>query len=281
MMKSHPSITSLKTTRAPVSCVIPCYRCSDTIRRAIVSVVKQTLPPTELILVEDGSDDGTLDKLRALQEEFGVDWISVVPLGKNGGNSNALNHGWDAATQPFVAFLDSDDSWNTQKIEIQLNWMLQHPDVPVTGHQYLWLEKEPDSEIPLPNKWFATRMSERLFLYSAFAEPSVMTHRELPFRFNKDKRRCGGKLLWMQVLYANVPIFRLELPLLNTYKAPIGGGGLTGNLYAHWRAYLDTLWRLRSSGQMGTTTCIEAMIRGTGYQFLKAPLLRSKDNLSG
>ena len=66
--------------KAPVSVVIPCYRCADTIARALASVAAQTLVPEEVILVEDGSPDSTLERLRQLEESHERGWIRIVAL---------------------------------------------------------------------------------------------------------------------------------------------------------------------------------------------------------
>lgn len=120
---------------ADVSVVIPCYRCSDVIERAVTSVWEQTLRPAEVILVDDCSGDGTVDTLYALQKKFPPNWIKVIELEQNSGPGEARNAGWAAASHSYVAFLDADDSWHPQKIEIQYSWMIEHPDVVLTGHE--------------------------------------------------------------------------------------------------------------------------------------------------
>ena len=119
---------------ASVSVIIPCFRCSLTIRRAVQSIVSQTLIPVEVILVDDGSGDGTLDVLHDLQREHGADWIKVFTNEKNCGPSTARNVAWASAVSDFVAFLDADDSWHPRKIEIQYNWMINNPSVLFTAH---------------------------------------------------------------------------------------------------------------------------------------------------
>ena len=104
-----------KLNRVPVSVVIPCYRCADTIERAVESVIAQTASPAEVWLVEDGSgDDGrTLAVLHELrQRHSGEVSIEVISLGKNFGCAVARNTGWDASPQLYIAFLDADDAWH-------------------------------------------------------------------------------------------------------------------------------------------------------------------------
>ncbi|MHB1099234.1 MAG: glycosyltransferase family 2 protein, partial [Burkholderiales bacterium] len=113
----------MSLAKVPVSVIIPCYRCAETIARAVDSVLKQTLPPEEILLVEDcsGDDGNTLAVLHSLQQNN--PFIRVIPLAKNGGPAAARNAGWDAAKQPYIAFLDADDAWHPKKLEIQYSWM--------------------------------------------------------------------------------------------------------------------------------------------------------------
>ncbi len=84
----------VSTNFAPVSVIIPCYRATLTIDRAITSVARQSLRPIEIIFVDDGSGDATVDMLYAIQGRYGGDWIKVIPLPVNGGPSVARNIGW-------------------------------------------------------------------------------------------------------------------------------------------------------------------------------------------
>ena len=119
---------------AKVSVVIPCYRCADTIARAVTSIAEQTSRPAEVILVDDCSGDDTLATLYELQAEYPQGWVKVIESPKNAGPGTARNLGWEAATQAYIAFLDADDSWHPQKIEMQYGWMSKNPEVALTGH---------------------------------------------------------------------------------------------------------------------------------------------------
>ena len=114
--------------KVPVSVIIPCYRCADTIKRALGSVIAQTLPPEEIILIDDFSnDDGvTLTTLNYLRQMHQKTSIKIVLLDKNSGPGSARNAGWKEASQPYLAFLDADDSWHPKKLEIQYQWMVAH-----------------------------------------------------------------------------------------------------------------------------------------------------------
>src|SRR5262245_24730960 len=96
-----------------VSVVIPTFNRAHLITGAIESVLAQTLPPLEIIVVDDGSTDDTPERLAPYLDR-------IVFLGQeNRGVSAARNAGIQAARGNLIAFLDSDDVWHPRKIEIQ------------------------------------------------------------------------------------------------------------------------------------------------------------------
>lgn len=96
---------------APISVIIPAYNRADILPETLASVLNQTLPVAEIIVVDDGSEDATA----AVAAEFGARALRQP----NQGVSHARNNGIRAATQPYIALLDSDDLWERDKIEKQ------------------------------------------------------------------------------------------------------------------------------------------------------------------
>jgi len=91
-----------------ISAIIPVYNGKKYIRQAVESVIAQTLPPIELILVDDGSSDGgPASYIDGLKSKFPIQ----VTTKKNGGQSAARNFGARMARGDFLAFLDQDDQW--------------------------------------------------------------------------------------------------------------------------------------------------------------------------
>ena len=103
---------------AKVSVIIPCYNCALTLQRAFNSVLSQTVQPAEILLIDDKSTDNTLEIIKQSIVAFPLK-IKIIELTVNQGAANARNAGWEVATQPYIAFLDSDDTWHPKKIEIQ------------------------------------------------------------------------------------------------------------------------------------------------------------------
>lgn len=105
-----------------ISVVIPTYNRSHTIMRAINSVLSQTYPAFEIIVVDDGSTDGTKELLQAhgFCKKGTKELEKKYLIQENGGVSSARNLGIKNAKGDFIAFLDSDDAWSEKKLERQL-----------------------------------------------------------------------------------------------------------------------------------------------------------------
>ncbi|MFH7321201.1 glycosyltransferase family 2 protein [Desulfurivibrio sp. D14AmB] len=244
--------------RAALSAVVPCYRCVKTIGRAVNSIFRQTLRPLEVILVEDGSGDATLAELEKLRDSYPDGWIKVIALPRNAGPATARNLGWDAATQPYIAFLDADDTWHPWKVAIQYEWMRQHPEAALTGHLCRQI-KEGDKEgsnddFQGKEAHFAPLSRWRLLLGSCFSTPSVMLRRDLPVRFAGGKRYAEDYLLWLEIAWGGGGVYLCDWALANLYKAPYGEDGLSAELWLMEQGELHAYWTIYRKGFIGTTT---------------------------
>lgn len=110
-----------------VSIIIATYNRRNYVCEAIDSALEQTYPHVELIVIDDGSTDGTGD---LLQSRYGQ-WIRYV-YQANQGRSEARNHGMQLASGDYIAFLDSDDIWEPDKLEKQIAFMQAHPQYGLT-----------------------------------------------------------------------------------------------------------------------------------------------------
>jgi len=131
-----------------VSVVIPTYNCGPFAVEAVRSVLAQTVPAHEIIVVDDGSTDDTASRVA----EFGsrVRYIRK----ENGGVSSARNRGIAEATGDLIAFLDADDVWHPRKLEIQVTVLENHPEIGLVGTStYNWPTaihpSPPDLNVPL------------------------------------------------------------------------------------------------------------------------------------
>lgn len=221
---------------APVSVVIPCYRCSDTIGAAVASIAAQTLPPAEVLLVEDGSGDGTLDALRRLAAHYPQHWVKVVAMPGNGGPSRARNAGWAQASQEYIAFLDADDSWAPAKLALQMQALRADPRIALIAHRMQVRERGSDAVDLRPPVRTAIIGRRRLLLNNPFPTASVVLRRDLPFRFNENFRRVEDFLLWAQIAFSGYRCAKIDQTLAFWHKPNYGAGGLSEDLVAMHRA---------------------------------------------
>ena len=118
-----------------VSVVIPTYNRADFLHEAIASVLQQDHPHVELIVVDDGSRDGTA----AVVSRFGT---AVHYLWQeNRGVSAARNRGVAASTGDLIAFLDSDDLWLPSKVSAQVAYFEAHPDMQACHTDEIWMRR--------------------------------------------------------------------------------------------------------------------------------------------
>ena len=103
-----------------VSVIIPCYNREKTVKRCIESIMKQTVNPIEIIVVDDGSSDHTIDILETLQLK--CNYLKIVKQNHRGAQA-ARNLGILNATGTYVAFLDSDDEWMPHMLEVCLTYI--------------------------------------------------------------------------------------------------------------------------------------------------------------
>lgn len=235
--------------RAYVSVVIPCFRCADTIGRAVESVISQTTPPAEIILVDDASDDATSGELR--QIAYRDERVRIVRHEKNSGVAIARNTGWDTARGRFVAFIDADASWHPRKLELQSRFMDQRPEVAVSGHLHL-VTPETAAQVVLegepPFRWI---LFNELLWRNRFITSSVMVRRDLPHRFVVGQRHMEDHRLWLEIARGDLRIARIELPLAAHHKPDFGAGGLSGDLLAMEQAELENYRALKRAGAIG------------------------------
>lgn len=113
---------------APVSAVMPAYNAEPFIKEAIESVRAQTLPVAELIVVADGSTDRTVE----IAESMGVQVFHQPNLGLGAARNRCVRE----ASQPWIAFIDSDDIWKPEKIARQMEIVSANPDVALVTCDY-------------------------------------------------------------------------------------------------------------------------------------------------
>lgn len=226
---------------AAVSVVIPCYRSAKTIGRAVRSVASQTVLPKEIIIVDDCSGDGTVDEIEQVISDYPSGWVRLIALPVNGGPSKARNEGWSVASQRYIAFLDADDSWHPQKIEIQYGWMIRNPQISLTGHNCKAVSSDDkiDREMDLAAVKFSRVTKRQIVTSNRFSTPSIMVKKDIPYRFRTAMRYCEDYMLWSELIWSGALCYKSEVDLAYLFKPEYGAGGLSGNLKAMEKGELE------------------------------------------
>src|SRR5690606_16856600 len=107
-----------------VSIITPLFNCSPYIEDTVMSVISQGYSDWEMIMVDDCSEDDSLEV--AMRYSLLDSRVKVISLDRNCGAAVARNKAIEAATGRFIAFLDSDDQWLPNKLEVQLEYMIKN-----------------------------------------------------------------------------------------------------------------------------------------------------------
>lgn len=111
----------MTTSNNKVSVIMPTYNSGTTIAQSIESVLNQTLSEFELLIVDDKSNDDTIDLIQRYEAQDSR--IKLVIKESNSGVAEARNVGILAATGEYITFLDSDDLWAPNKLQVQYDFM--------------------------------------------------------------------------------------------------------------------------------------------------------------
>jgi len=130
----------LKQNNEPlISVITPAYNAEEFIEQTINSVLKQTYPYWEMIIVDDCSKDSTVKIVKAYEQQD--DRIRLVQLKENSGSAVARNTAMDYAKGDYFAFLDSDDQWFPEKLEKQLRFM-ERNDIAFSFTKYVRIHED-------------------------------------------------------------------------------------------------------------------------------------------
>ncbi|NNG06760.1 MAG: glycosyltransferase family 2 protein [Desulfobacteraceae bacterium] len=180
-----------------VSVIIPTYNRARKLLRAISSVLYQTFIDYEVIVVDDGSNDGTAACLEPVMGR-----IEYLRHPDNMGVSAARNKGIKASRYPFIAFLDSDDYWLPKKLSTQMDFFKRNPEAVACQTEEIWIRKglrvnprnrhlKPSGEIFVP--------SLKLCLVSPSAVVLKRSLLDEVGLFDEDLPACEDYDLWLRI----------------------------------------------------------------------------------
>jgi glycosyltransferase involved in cell wall biosynthesis len=125
-----------------ISCIVPVFNGERYLRETLDSILAQTHQPLEIIVVDDGSTDGTAAVANSYGQRIRYLWQP------NAGEAKARHSGLSAATGEFIAFLDADDLWHPAKLIRQIARIGERPDIDLcfTCFQNFWIPELADEE---------------------------------------------------------------------------------------------------------------------------------------
>ncbi len=200
-----------RRTKLPlVSVIIPTYNRDWIVAEAIDSVLAQDFSDYELIVVDDGSNDGTPKILAA----YG-DRITVLRQ-PNRGVSAARNRGIAAAAGHLMAFLDSDDLWLPQKLSTQVNFFAEHPEAVICQTEERWIRNGVRVNPKKRHLKFSGMIFERSLALCLVSPSAVMIKKSLfdtVGLFDENLPACEDYDLWLRVS-CRYPVHLIDTELI-------------------------------------------------------------------
>ena len=203
------------------------------------SILSQSVLPAEVLLIDDASEDSTLDLIKKYQMKY-PKLLRVVMLTENIGPGGARNIGWDLATQPWIAFLDADDIWHPKKLELQFSWLMRNPHVDMCGHNSSVFSGDHTPLIDTMNIGSYQVSLGTLLIKNVFPTRSVMLRSNLPLRFGV-KDVAEDYLLWAEILGSKFVGYKLNCCLAYSLREEFSVGGYSGRLWTHEKRELNSL----------------------------------------
>lgn len=213
-----------------VSVIIPMYNSRQTIVRAVSSVMDQSFQDFEVFIINDGSTDDSLTVVEHYIEANQLTGRYHVITQPNGGPSSARNHGIELATGDFIAFLDSDDWWDSFKLEHQLK-CFDSEDVSLVGCRCKAANMK---SLPSTTGTPSLISFKELLFHNYFVTTSVVIARREVLEklfFNKGMRYSEDYNLWLSIsLYGKCKLLD-EYLVYPDDKPSFGAKGLSANLW--------------------------------------------------
>jgi len=196
-----------------ISVIIPTYNRRHTLERAIDSVLSQTFKPFEIIIVDDGSEDGTRNWL---QEAYPSIKYIYQP---NNGVSSARNKGIRSSRGSWIALLDSDDEWMPEKLEDQVIFINENPGSLFCHTNEIWIRNGVRVNQMKKHKKYGGDIFKYCLDMCRISPSSSLIKKEV-FEdvglFDESLTVCEDYDLWLRIT-ANYTILFLDRPLIKKY----------------------------------------------------------------
>lgn len=225
-----------------ISVIIPTFNSSATINRAINSVLNQTILPLEIILIDDCSSDQTVQLIYEFSQKNDTEVRFIVLKNeKNCGPSYTRNKGISHSTGNWIAFLDSDDFWHPQKLEIQIQSSRE------TGMNFIGsksvIETNIQSHVHLKSISNQNIKPVDMLWKNYFQTPTVFIKKTNDLTFDEKMSHAEDFDLWMRMIHKHQGAYLITLPLTYLGKEPYLSSGLSQNLLKMEMGELSVLMR--------------------------------------
>lgn len=194
-----------------VSVIIPTFNRKEVLPRAIESVLNQTFKDFELIVVNDGSTDDTEELLK----NYNVKVITT----DNHGVSSARNIAIESAKGEWLAFLDSDDEWLEDKLEAQIQFASEHPELNIIHGDEIWIRNGIRVNQMKKHQKFGGWIYEKCLPLCLISPSCVMIHKTIfedVGMFDPAMIVCEDYDLWLRIT-KDYEVGFVNRPLINKY----------------------------------------------------------------
>lgn len=253
-----------------VSVITTCYNRASTIERSVTSVMKQTYPSIEHIIIDGGSTDGSVDVIRSC----GSTRIAKLISERDNGCYNALNKGLALATGDIVCWLHSDDVYASDDVIAKVVEAFKQTDCDFLYADGLFISpKNPDWVI---RKWISGKYSDKKIEHGWLPlHTTVFVKREIIEKYGgyAEEYRISGDSFWLiKVMYKT----GIKIHYLNELVVKMDYGGLStswGKTVLRWR---EDLGMYKRSGLSPKKTLLMKILRKFP-QFVKGPFTNNKN----
>jgi glycosyltransferase involved in cell wall biosynthesis len=194
-----------------VSVIIPTYNRLPMLKEAINSVLAQNFEDMELIVVDDGSTDGTAEEMKRYGGR-----VRLIQHSENRGVSAARNRGILQAKSKYIAFLDSDDLWVKGKLKTQAAFLDDNPHYPLCYTDEIWIRKGKRVNPMLKHAKYSGWIFEKCLPLCIISPSSAMMRKTLFPKvglFDEILPVCEDYDFWLRVS-ARFPIFFINRKLI-------------------------------------------------------------------
>ena len=196
-----------------ISVIIPTFNRLDLLKRAIESVLNQSIKPYDIIVVDDGSTDDTSEMIQQKYKS-----INLIKQ-KNSGVSAARNNGIKNAQGDWIALLDSDDEWGKNKLEEQVNNLTDNPKYEFCHTNEIWIRNGIRVNQKKRHKKYGGFIFDKCLDICKISPSSVLFNKNILNHvgwFDEELPVCEDYDLWLRIT-ADYEILFIDKPLIVKY----------------------------------------------------------------